>query len=224
MTTDTHIRDDVQREIAFTPGLNATAIGVTVSNGIVTLTGTVPTYTEKLAALHAAERVAHVRAVACELEVRLPGPYVRSDADLAFACANVLEWNNSVPFNRLRIRVEHGWVTLEGCVDWQYQKDAAADAIADLTGVKGIQNLVNVSPVMCAEDTREQIDAALRRSAAIEDRNILVEVNQDRVILHGEVRSIAEREEAERIAWSAAGVSDVANHILVVEPVVAASR
>ncbi len=221
MTKDTHIRDDVQREIAYTPGLRAAAIGVEVEDGIVTLTGTVSSYAEKLAALHAAERIAHVRAVACEIEVRLPGPRVRSDSDLAHAAANILDWNSSVPRDRVRIRVEHGWVTLEGTVDWQYQKDAAADAIAELTGVKGVENLVSVNPAMSADDTKEQIEAALRRSATIEDRNILVEVNQDKVVLHGEVRSIPEREEAERIAWSAPGVSDVANHIVVAEAVAA---
>lgn len=171
MTTDTHIRDDVQRELLYTPGLKSASIGVCVENGIVTLTGTVSSYAEKLAALHAAERIARVRAVACNLEVALPGPLRQNDADLAHAVANVLDWNSSVPANRMRIRVEQGWVTLEGCVDWQYQRDAAVSAIAELTGVKGVQNLVTVSPVMCAEDTKEQIEAALKRSAAIEDRD-----------------------------------------------------
>jgi osmotically-inducible protein OsmY len=219
MIKDTHIRDDVQRELFYTPGLNAATIGVAVQDGIVTLTGTVNTYAQKLAALQAAERIAHVKAVACGLDVRLPGPQIRTDTDLAYAAANVLAWNSSVPSDRIRIRVENGWITLEGTVDWQVQKDAAADAISKLTGLKGVENLVSVNPVMNAEDIKEQIEAALKRSAAIEDRNVLVEVNQDKVVLHGEVRSIPEREEAERIAWSAPGVSDVANHILIAEPV-----
>ncbi|HYL38251.1 MAG TPA: BON domain-containing protein [Bryobacteraceae bacterium] len=217
MIKDTHIRDDVQRELFYTPGLNAASIGVAVDDGVVTLTGTIGSYPQKLAALHAAERIAHVKAVACKIEVRLPGPQVRNDADLAHAAANVLDWNSSVPPDRIRIRVENGWITLEGTVDWQYQKNAAATAIVGLTGVKGVANLVSVSPGMSAENIREQIEAALKRSATIEDRNILVEVREDKVVLHGEVHSIPDREEAERIAWSAPGVSDVANHILIAE-------
>lgn len=219
MIQDSQIRDDVQRELFYSPELNAARIGVSVEEGIVTLAGSVDSYQQKLAALRAAERIAQVRAVACQLEVRLPGPHIPTDPDLAHAAANVLAWNNSVPANRLRICVENGWITLKGTVDWQYQKDAAARAIADLTGVKGVDNLVNVNPSLDAEDLKEQIEAALRRSATIEDRNVLVEVNADKVVLHGEVRSIPEREEAERIAWAAPGVADVANHILVAAPV-----
>jgi osmotically-inducible protein OsmY len=215
MIKDTHIRDDVQRELFYTPGLNAASIGVAVNDGVVILTGTVASYAQKLAALHAAERIAHVKAVACKLDVRLPGPQIRTDADLAHAAANVLAWNSSVPSDRIRIRVENGWITLEGAVAGQYQKDAAATAIAGLTGVNGVENLVSVSPGTSAENIKDQIEAALKRSATIEDRNILVEVREDKVVLHGEVRSIPEREEAERIAWYAPGVSDVANHILV---------
>jgi osmotically-inducible protein OsmY len=217
MTKDTHIRDDVQRELFYTPELNAAAIGVSVSDGIVTLTGIVSSYPQKLSALRAAERIAHVRAVVSSLDVRLPGPHVMTDADLAFAAANVLAWSSSVPAERIRIRVENGWITLEGTVDWQVQRDAAAAAVCGLTGVKGVDNRVAVNPAMNAEDTKEQIEAALRRSAAIEDRNVLVEVNNDKVVLHGEVSSIPEREEAERIAWSAPGVADVANHILIAQ-------
>ena len=217
MIKDTHIRDDVQRELFYTRELNAASIGVAVDDGVATLTGTVASYAQKLEALHAAERIAHVRAVVCKLEVRLPGPQIRTDADLAHAAANVLVWNGSVPADRIRIRVENGWITLEGTVDGQYQKDAAAVAMAGLTGLNGVENLLGVSPAVSAEDIKEQIEAALKRSATIEDRNILVEVREDKVVLHGEVRSVPEREEAERIAWSAPGISDVANHILVAE-------
>lgn len=222
MIKDTHIRDDVQREMFYTPGLNAATIGVTVRDGVVTLSGAVDSYAQKLAALHAAERIANVRAVASELEVRLPGPRIPTDTDLAQAAANTLAWNSSVPPGRIRIRVENGWITLEGTVDWQVQKDAASAAIGDLNGVKGVDNLVSVNPALDAEDIKEQIESALRRSATIEDRNVLVEATSDKVVLHGEVRSIPEREEAERIAWSAPGVADVANHILVSQPASAA--
>jgi osmotically-inducible protein OsmY len=219
MIQDTHIRDDVQREMFYTPGLNAARIGVSVENGVVTLSGSVDTYEQKLAALRAAERIANVRAVACELQVRLPGPHVATSTGLAQAVANVLAWNSAVSPERIRVRVENAWITLEGTVDWQYQKDAAARVVAELTGVKGVDNLISVNPSLDVEGVKEQIESALRRSPTIEDRNILVEVNNDKVVLHGEVRSAAEREEAEKTAWSAPGVADVANHILVAEAV-----
>jgi len=219
MIQDTHIRDDVQREMFYTPGLNAARIGVSVENGVVTLSGSVDTYEQKLAALRAAERIAQVRAVACELQVRLPGPHVTTDSGLAQAVANVLAWNSAVSPDRIRVRVENGWITLEGNVDWQYQKDAAARVVSELTGVKGVDNLISVNPSLDAEGVKEQIESALRRSPTIEDRNVLVEVSNDKVVLHGEVHSAAEREEAEKIAWSAPGVTDVANHILVAEAV-----
>ena len=215
MSSDTHIRDDVQRELYFNPKLNAAAIGVAVQDGVVTLTGTVRAYAQKLEAVHAAARVVNVRAVVSELVVHLPVPCERTDAELARAAANVLAWNSLVPQDRVRMWVQTGWIMLEGTVDWQYQKDAAASAVSALQGVRGVENLVVVDPALNAEDTKQQLEAALRRSAAVEDRNILVEVNHDQVVLHGEVRTIAERDEAERIAWSAPGISDVANHLLV---------
>ena len=219
MIPDTHIRDDVQRELFYTSGLNAVRIGVSVENGIVTLSGSVDNYEQKLAALRAAERTSGVRAVACELQVRLPGPHVLTDGGLAQAAANVLGWESTVPPERIRVRVENGWVTLEGTVDWLEQKEGASRAVAAITGVKGVDNLINVNPSLDAEALKLHIESALRRSPNIEDRNVLVEVNNDKVVLHGQVRSVAEREEAERIAWSPAGVADVANHIVVAEAV-----
>ncbi len=217
MIPDTHIRDDVQRELFYTPELDAAHIGVLVEDGVVILTGTLGSHHLKLAAVHAAERVANVRAVVCQIEVPLPGPRIATDADLAHAALNVLAWNDFVPSGRVRICVENGWVTLEGTVDSQYQKDASARAIGELTGIRGVDNLISVNPALDAEGVKEQIESALRRSVAIEDRNVLVEVNADKVVLHGEVRSMLEREEAERTAWAAAGVTDVANHILIAQ-------
>src|SRR5579871_2152152 len=172
MIKDTHIRDDVQRELYYTPGLNPARVGVSVENGVVTLSGSVDNYEQKLAALRAAERVPQVRAVACELQVRLPGPRVFNDTGVAQAAANVLAWNSAVPAGRIRLRVENGWITLEGTVDWLYQKEAAARAVAELTGVKGVDNLINVNPSLDAEGVKQQIEAALRRSATIEGRNV----------------------------------------------------
>lgn len=219
MNLDIQTRDDVQRELFYNPGINAASVGVAVQDGIVTLTGTVDTYAQKLEAVRAAERIVQVKAVACELLVRLPGADERTDADLARSAANVLAWNACVPTDRIRIVVENGWIRLEGTLDWQYQKDAAGDAIAYLMGVKGVDNLVTVNPLESSANTKRQIEAALKRSATIVAQNILVEVINDKAALYGEVRSIPEREEAERIAWSAPGIADVANHLMVGEAV-----
>jgi osmotically-inducible protein OsmY len=224
MQKDTQIRDDVQRELFFSPVVNSTTVGVAVQDGVVTLTGTVESYTQKLEALRAAGRISGVRAVVCDLTVQLPGPHEWTDTDLARAVANVLAWNSSLPPDRIRIRVENGWITLEGTVDWQYQKDTAVAAVSYLMGVRGVVNLLSVNPMVSAEDNKQQIQAALKRCAGIDARNILVEVHNDKIWLYGEVHSIPEREEAERIAWSAPGVSDVSNHIVVAEPSLAGDR
>lgn len=224
MTKDTQIRDDVQHELFYSPGVNAAAIGVAVQDGVVTLTGEVHTYGQKLEAVRAVERVSDVKAVASRLQVKLPGAYERSDTDLARAAANVLAWNSLVPPHWIRVAVENGWIRLDGTVDWQYQKEAAGAAVAVLTGVRGVNNQLSVNPLASEADTRHQIEAALKRSATIIAMNILVEVHNDQVALYGEVRSLPERDEAERIAWSAPGVADVANHLAVSQPVPAASH
>jgi osmotically-inducible protein OsmY len=217
MSQDIEIRDDVERELFYHFGAKAAAFGVAVEDGVVTLTGIADNYAQKLQALRAAERISHVKAVACDMQVRLPGPQQRTDGDLARTAANVLAWHCSVPPGRVRIGVENGWITLQGTLNWRYQVDAAVEAVANLTGVRGVDNRLVVDPLLDAVDTKANIEAALKRSAAIDDRNVLVDVENDKVSLHGEVRSIPEREEAERIAWSAPGVADVANHLLIVE-------
>jgi osmotically-inducible protein OsmY len=219
MIRDTHIRDDVQREIFYTCGFNPASVGVAVEEGIVTLTGTLNSYEQKLAALRAAARVPHVRAIACELEVPLPGPRTAGDSGLARGAANLFACNAPQFKDRVRIVAENGWITLQGTVESNEQKDTAADVLKELAGLKGVDNLITVGPAIDAEAIKDRIEADLAINRSIDDRNILVEVNHDRVVLHGEVRSATEREEAERIAWSSAGVSDVANHILVSEAV-----
>lgn len=219
MIQDIHIRDDVQRELFYATGASAARIGVSVEQGVVTLTGRVDSHEQKVEAVRAAERVPHVRAVACQLECHVPGPFLLSDSGLAHAVANILAWDSVAPQDRIRVRVENGWVTLEGTVDWQQQKDAATSALSTVTGIRGVDNLLCVNPTLDANAVKEQIEAALKSSPRIEDRDVLVEVKHDQVVLHGEVRSLSEREEAERIAWSAEGVADVANHILVAQAV-----
>lgn len=215
MSTDIQIRNDVQRELFYISGMNAASIGVAVADGIVSLTGTVDTHAKKLEAVRAAERIPQVKAVACQILVRSAGPSEPTDADLARAAANVLAWNSRVPPDRIRVVVENGWIRLDGTVDWQYQKDAADEAVAPVSGVKGIDSRITVNPLASAEDTKEFIHAALKRSGITATQNILVEVTNDKAALYGEVHSISDREEAERIAWAAPGIADVANHLVV---------
>ena len=215
MGQDTHVRDDIQRELYYTCRFNPAAVGVSVEDGIVTLTGTLATYEEKQAALRAAARTSQVRAIACNVEVRLPGPTLFTDTDLARAAANVLACDNSVAPDRIQVLIENGWVTLQGTVESTHQRNAAGRCVAELAGVKGVDNMIMVNPRLDSGQIKKQLETALAGSASIEDRNILVEVNHDRVVLHGEVRSPEERDEVEKIAWSGAGVRDVANHILV---------
>jgi len=212
---DLSLKKDVEEELQWEPSIDAAAIGVAVKDGVVTLTGHVPSYAEKMAAARAAARVTGVKAVANELQVGVPAAEERTDEDIARAVANALTWNTAIPADRVKAQVSHGWVTLEGTVEWYYQKEAAERAVRPIRGVKGVTNNIVVKPTVTAAVVKSQIEAALKRSAEIDAQRITVETRGDTVILRGRVRAEVERQEAERAAWSAPGVAKVENYIII---------
>jgi osmotically-inducible protein OsmY len=215
MTNDAEIARNVVDELRWTPELDDKDIAVKVTDGVVTLTGFVSTLLERAAAERAAKRVVGVRALANDLEVRPVSADLRSDPDLARAAADIIERELPHSARSIRITVRDGTVTLEGCVDWAYQKTRAENAIASLRGVRGISNLIALKGKPVAADIRQQIAAAFKRSAQIDADNVNVEINGNEVTLTGKVHSWAEREAAAEVAWCAPGVMQVKNHICV---------
>jgi len=195
--------------------VHAAEIGVSVDSGVVRLSGTVRSYPEKWAAENAAERVKGVKAISDEIEVRLPGTSERKDADVARAAANALEWNVFVPKDRIKALVENGWVVLDGAVEFQFQKVEAENAVRALLGVKGVVNHVALQPLVSPSDVKGKIVKALERAAEVEAKRISVNTEGGQVTLRGNVTSWAERQEAERAAWAAPGVTEVQNRLVV---------
>ena len=215
MKTDADLKRDVMAELAWDPEVKSTAIGVAVKDGVVTLTGHLETFAEKRAAARAAKRVANVKAIAVELDVRLAPDHKRSDTDIAVSAEHALQWNTLVPVSDVRLSVDHGWVTLQGEVDWDYQRRAAENAIRPLMGVVGISNEMTVRTHAKAVDLSHRIEEALKRQAVREAHQIHVSVNDSTVKLTGTVHSWQERDAAQGVAWSAAGVRNVVNELHV---------
>ncbi len=212
---DDILQRSVLDELKWESSVNAASIGVIARNGIVTLTGHVDSYAEKVAAERAALRVTGVRGVAQEIDVILPSQHRRTDEDIAEATLESLEWDTSVPQERIQVEVEHGWVALKGEVDWQYQRAAAERAVQRLIGVIGVTNALTIRALPATTDAQKQINDALKRDAQLRTANIVPIVEGRKVVLIGRARSWFERERAENMAWSASGVSAVDNRVVI---------
>jgi len=215
MKTDIELQRDVLDELAFEPSVDAAEIGVSVTNGVVALNGTVKSYAEKIAAEVATRRVGGVKAIAEELKVRLPDQPKIADHEIAQRLLDIFEWDITIPNERIKVKVEHGWVTLTGTVGWYFQRDAAAKAAAKIGGVVGVSNLIEIGSSSMAADVRGRIKAAIKRAANLDADSISVRAEGGKVTLSGHVHGWHERQAAERAAWGAAGVTKVEDNIVI---------
>jgi osmotically-inducible protein OsmY len=215
MRSDSEIEKDVKAELEWDPDLDATDIAVSVKNGVVTLTGFVKSYTDRYEAETAAKRVAGVVAVANDIEVRMPSVDERPDPEIARDAAAAVKSQLPISSENIKIIVKNGWVTLEGQVEWQYQRQTAEKVVRRIKGVKGVSNTILLKPRAEPTEVKRKIQEALRRSAEVDANRIEVEARGGEVVLKGTVRSWIEREEAERAAWAAPGVTKVEDRIVV---------
>jgi osmotically-inducible protein OsmY len=218
MRTDKVIQEDVEEELRWDPDLDGTNITVSVKDGVVTLTGFVKSLPHKYEAESAAKRVAGVRAVVNDLEVRLSAIDQRPDPDIARDAIAAIKSELPISPETIKVVVRDGWVTLEGQVEWQYHKKIAENAVRGVRGVKGVANMIALKPRAEPTDIWNKIQEALKRNAEVDANRIIVETNGSEVILSGTVRSWLERHEAERVAWSAPGVTNVEDRIVVAHP------
>ncbi len=215
MKTDVQLKRDVQAELEWDASVNATQVGVAVKDGVVTLSGHLDTYAEKLAIEKAVQRVEGVQALALELDIKLAPGHVRSDSEIAAAAESAFKWHALVPDELIKVKVEKGWVTLSGEVEWDYQRREAENAVRPLTGVVGVSNYVTLKQRTTPADITNRIRGALTRQAERESKNITVSLSGSTVTLRGSVHSWAERSAAQGAAWSAPGVTGVLNELMV---------
>jgi len=215
MKTDSQLQHDVIEELGWEASVNAAQIGVSVKDGITSLSGDVGSFGEKWDAEQAAQRVSGVKGLAVDIQVNLPGSAKRSDADIARAVENVLQWTSLLPLDSVKVMVENGWVTLAGEVDWEYQRQSASRAVRYLMGVTGVSDQIALKPAVSLSDVKSDIEAALKRRARDDAKDITVQVHGTDVILSGTTHSWAESELARHAAWSAPGVRQVVDNITV---------
>jgi osmotically-inducible protein OsmY len=213
--SDLALRQDILDELEFEPRIDAANIGVAVAKGVVTLTGHVSSYAQKIAAEAAARRVKGVRAIAQEIEVRFPFEKKDSDDEIAKRVADILQWDSMVPDQAIQVSVQKGWVTLTGTVDWQYQRMAAENDVRILSGVVGLNNQIKVNPEIEVPDLQKRIEAALKRNAEIEAKGIRIKVLNGTVTLSGTVHDWIEHDAVRNAAWSAPGVRNVEDHLTI---------
>ena len=214
MKTDIELQSDVLEELRWEPAVTFEGITVSAKDGVITLTGTVPFFAEKLAAERATRRVKGVKAIAEDLSVRVFEYHNHKDTEIAASVANALKWHVWVP-DWVQATVEKGWVSLNGQVKWQYQRNAAEDAVRYLSGVVGISNDISVNPGIEPSDVRKAIEGALKRDAQIDSDNIKVSTAGGKVTLSGKIHSWNQRDDASWAAWSAPGVNEVQNDLAV---------
>lgn len=213
--SDAQLTSDVIEELRWDPRVGRSEIGCAVHDGVVTLSGQVDSFARKHAATSAAERVSGVRVVADELTVHLPSSSARTDIDIAHAVADALRWDIEVPDEKIKARVDNGWVFLEGDVEWGYERAAAERAVRYLTGVKGVTNQIEIAKRAWAPEIKSRIESALKRSAELNANRVHVDAVDGHVTLTGRVRSWSARQDAERAAWSAPGVTSVKDDLAV---------
>lgn len=213
--TDAQVQHDVIDELDWDPSVDHSDIGVTVHDGVVTLSGFVKNYPQKTAAENAARRVAGVAAIAEEIQVRFPSDPKTADHEIAKRILDMFEWNVAIPHDKIRVKVEHGWVTLTGTVDWFFQSQEARKAAGRITGVIGVNNMIDVRKLPAGHDVKNRIVAAFKRQADLDSAGVTVETDGSTVKLGGKVRFWNERGIAERAAWAAPGVTRVEDHIVV---------
>jgi len=218
MKSDFQIQKDVMDELKWDPFISISEIGVSVKNGVVTLSGHVDTYSKKLAAEKAAKKVAGVKAVAEELTVGISPSYRKTDSEIAAAVISALKWHSAVQDEKIKITVEDGTVKLEGEVDWEYQRNNVKTAVENLTGVRSVLDLIMVKPRITPTDIQQKISSAFHRSATIDAGKLTAEVIGSKVVIHGKVRSFMEKEDVERAVWNAPGVTSVESKIQIEVP------
>lgn len=216
MNTDAQLQTNVLAQLQWWPSIDAAHIGVTAKDGVVVLTGQVSHYAEKMAAEEAVKSIYGVRALANDIVVETANSNARTDQDIAEAALSALKWHFEVPNEKIHVVVKHGWVTLEGTVDWDFQRNAAAECVHYLMGVAAVTNLITVKPTATWTDVTQKIEEAFQRHANLDARRITVVTKNGEVTLTGSVSSWSERDQAVNAAWAAPGVSSVVTEIAVV--------